>query len=462
MNERKCMAILQKAYESFERSDMGRYRQHLDMARAAMASLPKTHPLWGEYLFASSFEYQRDLDRLIVLYQEALDLIGGRSQLMPLGPQMFGRYFHIFGICNPELGHADENIKKIERATALFNKLTGGGSGTDICYRAQLAYYRGELREAYTLAQSALNIALKNDQTLVALCAAEMLSQVAKHEEDYELWHFALGFIRFVADNDAPEMKICREHAQIILATSDLCLGILHRVPDWIKDSDFGAIPLEGHYEVVDKRMSFGTISHALAARIEYYCYGGQPIKALNSIYMTSKVYCIDSRFFDLYMDFLSAACYLQLNREEQMIKALEQGIEKVAKDGLWLLAAEFEPAFGKILLDIVARYDAGAVVKVRRLSKDFLKKLAQLRKSNLVDASVRLTNREREIAGLIVQGRSNAEIADKLCIAERTVKCHLEHIYRKLNINRRSGVAVALRQARATELAVWVRRQTK
>ena len=33
-------------------------------------------------------------------------------------------------------------------------------------------------------------------------------------------------------------------------------------------------------------------------------------------------------------------------------------------------------------------------------------------------------------------------------CIAERTVKCHLEHIYRKLNINRRSGVAVALRQA--------------
>lgn len=125
-------------------------------------------------------------------------------------------------------------------------------------------------------------------------------------------------------------------------------------------------------------------------------------------------------------------------------------------------MAAEFEPAFGKILLDIVARYDAGAVVKVRRLSKDFLKKLAQLRKSNLVDASVRLTNREREIAGLIVQGRSNAEIADKLCIAERTVKCHLEHIYRKLNINRRSGVAVALRQARATELAVWVRRQTK
>jgi DNA-binding NarL/FixJ family response regulator len=49
------------------------------------------------------------------------------------------------------------------------------------------------------------------------------------------------------------------------------------------------------------------------------------------------------------------------------------------------------------------------------------------------------LSNREKEIVTLIGEGYRNKEIASKLCISEPTVKSHLQHIFRKLDIKNRS-----------------------
>jgi DNA-binding CsgD family transcriptional regulator len=55
-----------------------------------------------------------------------------------------------------------------------------------------------------------------------------------------------------------------------------------------------------------------------------------------------------------------------------------------------------------------------------------------------------KLTRREAEILAWLSQGKTNAEIALALSISPRTVKKHLEHIYSKLQVHRRSA-AVAL-----------------
>lgn len=49
------------------------------------------------------------------------------------------------------------------------------------------------------------------------------------------------------------------------------------------------------------------------------------------------------------------------------------------------------------------------------------------------------LTDREAEVLSYLADGWSNDEIADRLAIGVRTVRFHLDHIYRKLGVGRRT-----------------------
>jgi DNA-binding CsgD family transcriptional regulator len=56
---------------------------------------------------------------------------------------------------------------------------------------------------------------------------------------------------------------------------------------------------------------------------------------------------------------------------------------------------------------------------------------------------TVPLTPRERDVARLVAQGRTNAEmVAAALFIAAGTVKNHLAEIQRKLGVRHRVGIA--------------------
>ncbi len=64
------------------------------------------------------------------------------------------------------------------------------------------------------------------------------------------------------------------------------------------------------------------------------------------------------------------------------------------------------------------------------------------------------LTPRERQVAALVGEGRTNREIAAKLVVSKRTVDSHVEHILTKLGFTSRSQIA-ALRAEVAADCAV-------
>lgn len=52
------------------------------------------------------------------------------------------------------------------------------------------------------------------------------------------------------------------------------------------------------------------------------------------------------------------------------------------------------------------------------------------------------LSSREREVAQLVAEGRTNRQIASGLCVSERTAQTHVAHILTKLALSNRAQIA--------------------
>jgi two-component system nitrate/nitrite response regulator NarL len=129
-----------------------------------------------------------------------------------------------------------------------------------------------------------------------------------------------------------------------------------------------------------------------------------------------------------------------------------------VSEDGQTLAAALQHGASGYLLKTVDSDVLAGAIVRAMRgestISPEMTGKLVTafqalqgrpdaLAPATSADALQSLSPRELEILGEIARGASNKEIARTLDIAEATVKIHVQHILRKLNLNSRVQAAV-------------------
>ncbi len=127
---------------------------------------------------------------------------------------------------------------------------------------------------------------------------------------------------------------------------------------------------------------------------------------------------------------------------EDDLAKALQNGA-----DGYLLKTSESDQ-----LCDAIAKvYEGQSVISPDMMTK-LISGFRQPTASDMNNSSVTnsaqmlegLSPREKEIFLLIAKSLSNKQIARDLNIAETTVKIHIQHIFKKLNLTSRVQIAVS------------------
>ncbi len=119
-------------------------------------------------------------------------------------------------------------------------------------------------------------------------------------------------------------------------------------------------------------------------------------------------------------------------DNEKNIVSTLRAGA-----DGY--LLKDMEP---EDMLDRLHQVVNGHIVLSDKVSELIARGLHEESKAESRDEAM-LTNREEEILSLIAKGLSNKVIAKKLKIVEGTVKVHVKHLFRKLNLRSRVEAAV-------------------
>ncbi len=95
-------------------------------------------------------------------------------------------------------------------------------------------------------------------------------------------------------------------------------------------------------------------------------------------------------------------------------------------------------------LLEAIRRAAAGESVVSPQMTGKLVQGLKAPARGDAAPADKdKLSPREREIMAFLAKGASNKEIARDLALAESTVKIHVQHILRKLNLSSRVQAAV-------------------
>lgn len=122
-----------------------------------------------------------------------------------------------------------------------------------------------------------------------------------------------------------------------------------------------------------------------------------------------------------------------------------------IHKDDEYIFEAIKAGASGYLLKDVDTQYLVKAVEAAFRgesivdpsIASKLLKEFSRISRGGGESTHDSLTEREKEILKLLVQGLSNRDVAEKLFISEKTVKNHISNIFRKLEVTDRTQAVV-------------------
>lgn len=393
----------------------------------------------GELEFLLGETQYNDVEAMAAYFKKSLQLL--RQPVRFFSPQTIwgGGANSILFMFYRQAGTLQKTLDVFPQAMAYYYRLVQNhGAGSEYVLASEAYFQRGYWEKAFILATEALNVSRRNEQVGVELCAEFIALRIS----------IALGNKKRVREisrrldalQTAVQEHLYRKTIEASRAWIDLQLGDKGKLlVSWLQKGDFQKSGLLysawGCLYIVYGRY--------LLLQKDYLPLLGQ----LREFEAAARSF--NNFLLSIYAAVYSAAAQDGLQHENEALSELNRALVLVAAaDGIVMPFVEnfdvLEP-----LLKKAAQQNSGEpelLAKILELGAVYQENLKNIKhKASYIMGGKTLTAREAEIANFVVQGRTNAEIAAEMFIAEITVKKALQGIYRKLGVDTRLELVMAL-----------------
>lgn len=388
----------------------------------------------GELLIIQSLEHFNDIIMMEKYHRKAWELLKQPSRLLKSKtPFTFGVPSILFMYWR-ESGQMENAVKAMDDSLPSYRRLAQGhGSGANSVMRAEAMLARGEDEEAEILCHKALYEARSYGQISVCLCAEMVLARIYILRGDTEGYLMTIKNIKEYPEKD-PNLYVLRMVDQI-LTVIGLTLGIKEMISEWCENLD--SIKKTVYLPAMPyAHMLYSMILVAQKRYQELYGLSELIIDAAKNI--TDNIRFMAPQIYQL--KYLALA-KVRTGNNREALEYLKRALELALPDKSYLVFANQGLDLVPLLEEAKrALADKEGVSAVIALCKRNARGVQAIQKA-LQTAKSPLTPREREIALLSRNRWSAKEIAEKLYIAETTVRTILRSIYSKLNIHSRSDL---------------------
>ena len=420
---------------------MSELTAHFDSLMKELHEMPELYEdsyLLGEWKLLSSYSCFPDIAGMTAILKQVVPLFGDRCSrvILPTVPWCFGNYspfseFHMIA------GEADKEADDLEEYIGIYSRLTNGhGSGSDVLFRTELAYQRGNLKEAEILAYKAVYIAENKKQGIVQLGATMQLAEVALHKADTEGWQHAISSMERAVSSSLKHISIIRPMLEIIKGVLLGELQFYGDIAEWLRTGDFS-----------DHLLFSNTFYNAMFVHLFYLMQNKEYERLIGESEAIEMEYVQARPFAEHLFCLLTAVGYLGTGNREKAVMLIEHAAERAIPDGLIFTFTSFTELLQGLTDEVVKRAYPALSERFDRVRNRFLSGWAVLHDvMSPEEIPSDLTEREYQVAKLAAAGLRNGEIAEKLSVTESTVRTHLRTIFQKLQIDRRAKLAERLK----------------
>ena len=431
------LSMLRVVWALYMNGKKDRYELLLEELRE-LPELAEDSDLMGEWLLLASYRGYPNIAEMTAVLRQAAVFFKGRCSrvILSSAPWCRGNYCALVEL-HTVPGQAEREAEELEEYIGLYSQLTGGhGSGADVLFRAELAYYRGNLSEAEILAYKAAFLAEGRQQSIVLLGATMLLAEIALHKADTAGWQNAISSMERAASFTSQDSFILRQALDISRGALFSELQQIERIADWLKKGDFS-----------DQRLNPAMIYNGMYVHISYLMHRGEFPRLLGMLEAMYPEGLRFNPFRDMLLSLILAVGHISVGNRDQACALVARAGEMALPDGLIFPFAAYSWLLQGLSDELVSKQYPELTDKFNEIKDRFSSGWTRLYEDITPEEfPPDLTPREYEVAKLAAEGLHNSEIAKRLVVTESTVRTHMRAIFQKLDIDRRTKLAEKLK----------------